>query len=117
MRCWKGTCVLVEQLRELACGVLKLEHLLDSGYDEHDGQGEAAGHVRESANMGAARQGGDRLGGYGAGGAHGLSLNYRTEENFRTRLGAPGTRRRRDLGRSYGDRSTKRKEQGEDGYT
>ena len=43
MRCWKGTCVHVEQLRELACGVLELEHLLDSGYDEHDGQGEAAG--------------------------------------------------------------------------
>ena len=35
--------MLVEQLRELACRVLELEHLLDSGYDEHDGQGKAAG--------------------------------------------------------------------------
>ena len=24
-------------------GVLELDHLLDSGYDEHDGQGQAAG--------------------------------------------------------------------------
>ena len=35
--------MLVEQLQELVCGVLELEHLLDSGYDEHGGQGEAAG--------------------------------------------------------------------------
>ena len=38
--------MLVEQLRELVCGVLELEHLLDSGYDEHSGQGKQQGAAR-----------------------------------------------------------------------